>query len=86
MKDDVSKMRRWTKKEAWSSALLFVLNLFILLLIVAVLLMGGNLGNLKQTLEANKANYIYIAFCLFLLAVITYFYFFFEDRFVLSEG
>ena len=86
MKDDVSKMRRWTKKEAWGSALLFVLNLFILLLIVAVLLMGGNLGNLKQTLEANKANYIYIAFCLFLLAVITYFYFFFEDRIVLSEG
>lgn len=86
MNADVSKMRRWTKKEAWGSALLFLLNLFILLLIVAALLVGGNLGNLKQTLEANKANYVYIAFCLSLLVIITYFYFFFEERGVLSEG
>lgn len=86
MNPDVSKMRRWTKRDVWGSALLFLLNLFILLVVVATLLMGGSLGNIKQTLEENKANYIYIAFCVMLLVFITYFYFFFEERSVLYEG
>ena len=63
MNANVSKVRRWTKKDAWSSALLFLLNLFILLLIVAALLMGSKIGNLKQTLIENRANYLYIGFC-----------------------
>lgn len=86
MNPNVSKMRRWTKSDVWSSALLFLLNLFILLVVVATLLMGGSLGNIKQTLEENKANYIYIGFCVMLLVFITYFYFFFEERSVLYEG
>ena len=86
MNPNVSKMRRWTKSDVWSSALLFLLNLFILLIVVATLLMGGSLGNIKQTLEENKANYIYIGFCVMLLVFITYFYFFFEERSVLYEG
>lgn len=86
MNVNVSKIRRWTKKDCWSSGLLFLLNLFILLLIAAILLMGGNIGNLGQTIEENKANYIYIGFCVLLLVFITYFYFFFEERTILSEG
>ena len=86
MNANVSKVRRWTKKDAWSSALLFLLNLFILLLIVAALLMGSKIGNLKQTLIENRANYLYIGFCVFLLAVIAYLYFFFEERSILTDG
>ena len=86
MNANVSKVRRWTKKDAWSSALLFLLNLFILLLIVAALLMGSKIGNLKQTLIENRANYLYIGFCVFLLAVISYLYFFFEERSILTDG
>lgn len=86
MNANASKVRRWTKKDVWSSALLFLLNLFILLIVVAVFLMGGKLGDLQQTLEENKANYLYLGFCILLLVFITYFYFFFEERSVLFEG
>lgn len=83
---NASKMRRWTKKDVWSSGLLFLLNLFILLLIVAILLIGPNIANAGKVIEENKENYIYIGFCVLLLVFIAYFYFFFEERSVLSEG
>lgn len=86
MNPNVSKCGDGRRATYGASALLFLLNLFILLIVVATLLMGGSLGNIKQTLEENKANYIYIGFCVMLLVFITYFYFFFEERSVLYEG
>ncbi len=76
----------WTRKEAVKSALLFTLHLFVVLLIVALLLLWDKFGNFSETIKNNRANYLYMVFCIFLLVGIMYFYFFFEDRRMLTSG
>lgn len=76
----------WTKKEAVKSVLLFTLNFLILVLIVGILLLWNSFGNFSQTFRENRANYLYIMFCILLLVWILYFYFFFENRRMLTDG
>ena len=76
----------WTKKEAVKSVLLFMLHLAVVLLIVAVLLLGGKFGHFSETIKQNSANYLYMVFCILLLVWIMYFYYFFEDRRMLANG
>lgn len=76
----------WTKKEAVKSVLLFTLNFLILVLIVGILLLWNSFGNFSQTFRENRANYLYIMFCTLLLVWILYFYFFFENRRMLTDG
>ena len=70
----------WTKKEIVKSSLLFVLHLVILIFIAAILLLGDKFDRFSQTIKENRTNYLYMTFCIFLLVLITYFYYFFEDR------
>lgn len=81
-----SNVHKWTHKDTWKSVLLFFVNLVVLLLIIAALLMGKGIKDIQKTFTENQANYLYIGFCVLLLIVISYLYFFFEDRDVLTEG
>lgn len=76
----------WTRKEVVKSVLLFALDFFVILFIVGILLLADKLGNFSQTLKDNRTNYLYIVFCIFLLVGIMYFYFFFENRQMLTTG
>ena len=76
----------WTKKEVVKSVLLFMLNFFVMILIVGALLLGNKMGSFSETIKANRTNYLYIVFCILLLVWILYFYFFFEDRRMLTSG
>ena len=77
---------KWTRKQTMQSALLFVLHFFILILITAILLLYDRLGNFQEVMKAHGANYLYMVFCFMLLTAIMYFYFFFEDRGILSSA
>ena len=76
----------WTKQHTLKSTLLFLLHFLIFMLIAAGLLLGDKLSELKKYMSEQGANYLYATFCIFLLFVITYFYFFFEDRSILTSG
>ena len=76
----------WTKKEVVKSVLLFMLNFFVMILIVGALLLGNKMSSFSETIKANRTNYLYIVFCILLLVWILYFYFFFEDRRMLTSG
>ena len=77
----------WTKKEAVKSVLLFTLNFAAIVLIVGLrLLFSADEGTIAQTFRENRANYLYIIFCILLLVWIVYFYFFFENRRILTDG
>ncbi len=78
--------RELSKREITKSALLFCLHWVIEVAIVAVLLFGDKLGVIVETFENNAANYLYMLFCLLLLAGILYFYFLFENKSVLASG
>ena len=76
----------WTKQHAIKSALLFFLNFLIFTLIALLLSSGGTLSQIGEAIKTQGANYLYALFCVFLLFVITYFYFLFEDRSILRSG
>ena len=75
-----------SKNEIFKSSMLFVLHFVILVLIVACVLFGDKIGTISEMLKENGANYLYMVFCLMLLLVITYFYFFTENTKVLKSG
>ena len=75
-----------SKNEIVKSSMLFVLHFVILVFLVACVLFGDKIGVISEMLKENGANYLYMVFCLLLLLVITYFYFFTENAKVLKSG
>ena len=78
--------KEWTKRDTLKSILLFLVQCLIYLLIAAGLLLGDKLGTIVEFLSAQGRNYLYALFCVILLFVILYFYFFFENRDMLYSG
>lgn len=78
--------REWTKQDTLKSILLFFLHFIVLLLVSALLILGDKLDELAAVLEKDGASYLYALFCIFLLVVITYLYYFFEDKTMLANG
>ncbi len=76
----------WTKQKAAKSVVLYVLHFVFLVLIASVLLLGDKLSSLAIEMRERGADYLYMVFCLLLLVVITYLYFFFEGRHMLGSG
>ena len=76
----------WNKKKTLQSFLLFAVHFFLFLLITAILLLYDKFSNIAEVMKTHGANYLYMAFCIMLLIAIMYFYFFFEDRKVLSSA
>lgn len=78
--------RIWMKQDAFRSIMWFFLHFVILTIEAAVLLLGADVENLGVHMKEYGATYLYALFCIFLLIVITYLYYFFEDRARLFSG
>ena len=76
----------WTKQNTWKSILFFFLHFLVLVLIIAGFLFGSELGNFANHMREFGAGYLYALFCIFLLNVIMYLYFFFEEQTMLASG
>ncbi len=76
----------WTKANTLKSVLWYLLHYVIFVVAAALLLIGDKLPNLKENLVQEGANYLYALFCALLLFIITYLYFFFENREMLVNG
>ena len=78
--------REWTKQHVLKSVFLFLTHFLIFITIAAALLLGNKLGRIREYMREQGANYLYALFCIFLLFVIAYLYFFFENREMLTSG
>ena len=78
--------KEWTKQHTLKSALLFFTHCIIFMALAAGLLLGDKLSQLNEFMKAQGANYLYAIFCVVMLFIIMYFYFFFEDREILMRG
>ena len=72
--------RAWTKQDMFKSIMIFFVHFLVLILIAAGFVLGSRLGEIKEHMKTYGANYLYALFCIFLLVVIMYLYYFFEDR------
>ncbi len=78
--------KTWTKRDVLKSSFLYLLHFLFYLTIAAILLLAGRWSDLGNFLSQNGSNYLYAIFCTFLLFMITYLYFFFENRTLLESG
>ena len=78
--------REWTRAHALKSALQFFLHFVIFSLLAFILLVWDKFPQISEYMQTQGGNYLYTAFCVLLLFIITYFYFYFEDRATLASG
>ena len=78
--------KEWTRKHTLKSILYFFVHFVILVLLGATLLLWDKVDILAEHMQAVGASYLYALFCVFMLTVITYLYYFFEDRTMISSG
>lgn len=78
--------KEWTRQHTIKSILLFFVHFVILVLIGAALLFWDKLGSLADHMRAVGAGYMYALFCVMMLVIIMYLYYFFEDKTMLSSG
>ena len=76
----------WTKKELVKSIFYFFVHFVILIGVVSLVMISGKISNLTPYLKENAANFLYGFFGIFLLITIMFFYFFFEDKEMISKG
>ena len=76
----------WTTKNTVKSICLFFMHFVLLVSIMAACILGSQLNDFVEHMRQFGANYLYALFCVMLLVIITYMYFFFEDKRVLSTG
>ncbi|MBE7084497.1 MAG: HDIG domain-containing protein [Clostridiales bacterium] len=79
-------INEWTKTHTFKSVMWYLLHYVIFVVLAALLLIGDKLPNLKENLSQEGANYLYAIFSTLLLFIITYLYFFFENREMLING
>ncbi len=78
--------KTWTKSDSVKSGFLYLLHFLLYMGIAAILLFWDKWSVLGEFMSRNGANYLYAIFCTFLLFLITYLYFFFENRQMLENG
>ncbi len=78
--------KEWTKQDTLKSALLFFVHFIILVLICGMAVLWKEKDNLIEHFKKVGANYVYAVFCIMMIVIITYLYFFFEDKMMLSSG
>ncbi len=77
---------QWNKQQAIKSIVLFLVYYLLLALLGLGLLVFDKLDRLSEVMPTYGAGYLFGACCLFLLVIITYVYFFFENRSILTSG
>ena len=78
--------KEFTKSDTLKSALLFFVHFVIFVAIAMFLVVGMEIKNFSDHLRVNGANYLYALFSIFLLIAIMYFYFYFENKTMLSNS
>ena len=78
--------KRWTKRDTVRSVSFFLLHFMIFIILAAVAVFSDGDAAIIDMVKQNGASYLYAVFCVLLLFVITYFYFFFENREILERG
>lgn len=76
----------WTKGTAAKSIVLFVVHFLVMVLVSMVLLLWDKVSILTEEMNQNGADYLYMVFCLLMLTIVMYIYFFFESRHTLTSG
>ena len=66
--------------------MLFVVHFVVLVLVSMILLLWGKFDKLAEEMNDNGADYLYMVFCLLMLTIVMYTYFFFESRGTLASG
>ena len=79
-------INEWTKKHTLQSVMWYLLHYVVFVVVAALILIGDKLPNLKENLTQEGGNYLYAIFGALLLFIITYLYFFFENREMLING
>ena len=79
-------VNEWTNKHTLKSVLWYLMHYVIFVVLAALLLIGDKLPNLKENWTEEGGNYLYAIFGAMLLFIITYLYFFFENREMLING
>ncbi len=78
--------RKWTKRDTLKSASLFLLHFTILILLACIMLLGGKFSYIGAYMRERGADYLYALFSVFLIVAIMYFYFYFENKEMISSG
>ena len=78
--------REWTKSDTLKSVLLFFVHFIIFVAIAMFLVVGMEIKNFSVHLREYGADYLYALFSIFLLLAIMYFYFYFENKAMLSSA
>ena len=63
-----------------------MVHFILLTLIAAICLLGNKLTYIADYMKERGADYLYALFSVFLLTAIMYFYFFFENKEIISNG
>ncbi len=75
----------WSKEDALKSILLFLAQSVLLIAITAGVVAFA-VPDIQGAIKERGTDYLYTLFCMILLVCILYFYFFFENRDILSSG
>ncbi len=78
--------RKWTRTDTLKSATLFLLHFVLLILIAGIMIFMGKYSQIGADMRRNGANYLYALFSTGLIVAIMYFYFYFENKEMLSSG
>ena len=78
--------KEWTGKDTFKSVVIFFLHFTLLILIAGGLLLGPKLPYIREYMKERGADYLYALFSVFMLTVIMFFYFYFENKEMLSSG
>lgn len=82
----IERKVEWTKQHAAKSIVLFAVYFVVLVLVSMVLLLWDKFGRLSDEMNQNGADYLYMVFCLLMLTIVMYTYFFFESRGTLASA
>ncbi len=77
--------KKWTKKDTLKSATLFFAHFIIMATIIGGVVLAGEFSDIVGYMKVYGANYLYALFSILLIIAIMYFYFYFEDKTVLSS-
>jgi putative nucleotidyltransferase with HDIG domain len=77
---------KWTANNAAKSIVLFVVHFIVLVLISLFLLLKDKLNVLADEMNEHGADYLYMVFCLLMLTILMYAYFFFESKETLASA
>ncbi len=76
----------WTRRNLIKSILYFFLHFIVLVSLCGILLLWDKFDDLAAHMREVGASYLYALFCVLMLVMIVYLYYFFENKKMLTSG